>query len=84
MSTLEYRMILKYHLMTPLLAVDEIRPIFNYRTVLDTFGELAIQYKDFQASSMPFSCSRYALFDIFRHVRISAKKEAGVDFLTDP
>ncbi|KAL8253466.1 hypothetical protein R6Q59_037159 [Mikania micrantha] len=68
MSTLEYRAILKYRLMIPLFPSDEPCPVCN-KVCLDSFGEPAV---------------RDVLCDVLKRANIYAKKEAPVNFLTDP
>ncbi|MFS7948371.1 putative exostosin [Helianthus anomalus] len=68
MSAVEYRSILKYRLMIPMFPNDETCPVCH-KACQDKYGEHALHY---------------ALMDILRRAGISAKKEAPVNFLTDP
>ncbi|KAL6521158.1 hypothetical protein OROGR_017727 [Orobanche gracilis] len=83
MSPVEYRTILKYRLLIPLFPVDELCPICR-KTCLDSFGEHAIHCKDLPGFKYRHDMVRDVLFDVFRRDGISAKKEAPVNFLTDP
>ena len=83
MSPVEYRTILKYRLLIPLFPVDELCPICR-KACLDSFGEHAIHCKDLPGFKYRHDMVRDVLFDVFRRAGISAKKEAPVNFLTDP
>lgn len=83
MSPVEYRSILKYRLMIPLFPVDEICPVCR-KTCLDSFGEHAVHCRDLPGFKYRHDLVRDVLYDIFRRAGISAKKEAPVNFLTDP
>ncbi|GJT86986.1 hypothetical protein Tco_1068703 [Tanacetum coccineum] len=80
MSPVEYRIILKYHLMISLFPVDAI----CRKACLDSFGEHAIHCKELPGFKYRHDMVRDVLFDICRCAGISAKKEARVNFLTDP
>ncbi|GJS29937.1 putative reverse transcriptase domain-containing protein [Tanacetum coccineum] len=79
----EYRTILKYRLMIPLFPVDAICPVCH-KACLDSFGEHAIHCKELPGFKYRRDMVRDVLFDICRRGGISAKKEAPVNFLTDP
>ncbi|GJV65570.1 hypothetical protein Tco_1476398 [Tanacetum coccineum] len=83
MSPVEYRIILKYHLIILLFPVDVICPVCR-KACLDSFGEHAIHCKELSGFKYRHDMVRDVLFDICRRARISAKKEAPVNFLTDP
>ncbi|GKE52298.1 hypothetical protein Tco_1487454 [Tanacetum coccineum] len=83
MSLVEYRTILKYCLMIPLFSVDAICPICR-KACLDSFSEHAVHCKELTGFKYRQDMVRDVLFDIYRRVRISAKKETPVNFLTDP
>ncbi|KAL4573077.1 hypothetical protein LXL04_019870 [Taraxacum kok-saghyz] len=68
MSPVEYRTIIKYRLLIPLFPVDELCPICR-KACLNYFGEHAVDCKDLPG---------------FKRAGISTKKEAPVNFLTDP
>ncbi|GKA41099.1 hypothetical protein Tco_0733692 [Tanacetum coccineum] len=80
MSPVEYRIILKYHLMISLFPVDAI----CRKACLDSFGEHAIHCKELPGFKYRHDMVRDVLFYICRRAGISAKKEAPVNFLTDP
>ncbi|GKD86731.1 hypothetical protein Tco_1357885 [Tanacetum coccineum] len=83
MSPVEYRTILKYRLMIPLFPVDAICPVCR-KACLDSFGEHAVHCKELSGFKYRHDMVRDVLFDICRRAGISAKKEAPVNFLTDP
>nr|GEU73243.1 putative reverse transcriptase domain-containing protein [Tanacetum cinerariifolium] len=83
MSSVEYRTILKYRLMIPLFLVDAICPIYR-KACLDSFGQHAIYCKELSGFKYRHDMVRDVLFDKCRHAKISTKKEAPVNFLTDP
>ncbi|PWA80994.1 hypothetical protein CTI12_AA190310 [Artemisia annua] len=83
MSPVEYRTILKYRLMIPLFPVDEICPVCR-KACLDSFGEHAVHCKELPGFKYRHDFVRDVLFDVCRRAGISAKKEAPVNFLTDP
>ncbi|GKE17129.1 hypothetical protein Tco_1424706 [Tanacetum coccineum] len=83
MSPVEYRIILKYRLIILLFPVDVICPICR-KVCLDSFGEHAIHCKELSGFKYRHDMVRDVLFDICRRARIFAKKEAPVNFLTDP
>ncbi|GJR21241.1 putative reverse transcriptase domain-containing protein [Tanacetum coccineum] len=83
MSPVEYRTILKHRLMIPLFPVDAICPVCR-KACLDSFGKHAVHCKEIPRFKYRHDMVRDVLFDICRRARISAKKEAPVNFLTDP
>ncbi|GJY27321.1 hypothetical protein Tco_0402047 [Tanacetum coccineum] len=83
MSPVEYRTILKYRLMIPLFPVDAICPVCR-KACLDSFGEHAVHCKELPGFKYRHDMVRDVLFDICRRAGISVKKEAPVNFLTDP
>nr|GEX83388.1 putative reverse transcriptase domain-containing protein [Tanacetum cinerariifolium] len=83
MSPVEYRTILKYSLMIPLFSVDAICPVCR-KACFDYFEEHAIHCKELLRFKYRHDMVRDVLFDICRRVGIFAKKEAPVNYLTDP
>ncbi|GJU04921.1 hypothetical protein Tco_1121351 [Tanacetum coccineum] len=83
MSPVEYRTILKYRLMIPLFSDDAICPVCR-KACLDSFGEHAVHCKELPGFKYRHDMVRDVLFYICRHAGISVKKEAPVNFLTDP
>ncbi|KAK1422142.1 hypothetical protein QVD17_25051 [Tagetes erecta] len=83
MSGLEYRTILKYRLMIPLFPPDEPCPICR-KACLDSFGEHAVHCKELPGFKYRHDLVRDVLYDVLKRAGISAKKEAPVNFLTDP
>ncbi|XP_022032741.1 uncharacterized protein LOC110933848 [Helianthus annuus] len=83
MSAVEYRAILKYRLMIPMYLEDEICPICR-KGCMDKYGEHAIHCKELPGFKYRHDWVRDVLGDILRRAGISAKKEAPVNFLTDP
>ena len=83
MSAIEYRAILKYRLMIPLFPVDEPCPMCK-KARLDKFGEHALHCKELPGFKYRHDLVRDVLWDVLRRAGISAKKEAPVNFLTDP
>ena len=83
MSAVEYRAILKYRLMIPMYPEDETCPICR-KTCMDKYGEHAIHCKELPGFKYRHDWVRDVLWDILRRAGISAKKEAPVNFLTDP
>nr|GFA98605.1 auxilin-like protein [Tanacetum cinerariifolium] len=80
MSPVEYLTILKYCLMILLFLVDVICHVCC-KACLDSFREHVVHLPGFKYRH---DMVRDVLFDICKRVRISAKKEAPVNFLTDP
>ncbi|KAJ0490787.1 putative exostosin [Helianthus annuus] len=83
MSAMEYRSILKYRLMIPMFPNDETCP-FCRKACLDKYGEHALHCRELSGFKYSHDFVRNALMDILRRAGISAKKEAPVNFLTDP
>ncbi|GJR38451.1 putative reverse transcriptase domain-containing protein [Tanacetum coccineum] len=83
MSALEYRTILKYRLMIPLFSVDEPCPVCR-KVCLDSFGEHALHCKELHGFKYSHDLVRDVLYDVLKRTEISSKKEAPVNFLTDP
>jgi len=63
--------------------IDEVCP-FCRKACLNTFGEHAVHCKEFPGFKYRHDFVRDVLFDIFRRAGVSVKKEASVNFLTDP
>nr|GEW91890.1 putative phospholipid/glycerol acyltransferase [Tanacetum cinerariifolium] len=82
MSPVKYRTILKYRLMIILFPVDATCTVCR-NACLDSFGEHAAHCKELLGFKYRHDMVRDVLFDICRRVKISAKKEAHVNFLTD-
>ncbi|GAU39704.1 hypothetical protein TSUD_274980 [Trifolium subterraneum] len=83
MSPVEYRTILKYRLMIPLFLADELCPVCR-KACLDRFGEHAVHCRELPNFKYRHDFVRDVLFDVFKRAGISVKKEAPVNFLTDP
>ncbi|KAI3713814.1 hypothetical protein L1987_72400 [Smallanthus sonchifolius] len=83
MSAVEYRSILKYRLMIPMFPNDETCPVCR-KACLDKYGEHALHCRELSGFKYRHDFVRDALMDILRRAGISAKKEAPVNFLTDP
>lgn len=83
MSYVEYRTILYYCLMIPLFQIDEICPVFR-KACLDTFGEHVVQCRELHGFKFLHDVVRDVFFDVCRCAGISVKKEASVNFLTNP
>ncbi|KAJ0717216.1 putative exostosin [Helianthus annuus] len=83
MSAVEYRAILKYRLMIPMFPDDEQCPICR-KACLDQFGEHALHCKELAGFKYRHDWVRDVLGDILKRAGISVKKEAPVNFLTDP
>nr|GEV63951.1 putative exostosin-like protein [Tanacetum cinerariifolium] len=83
MSALEYRTILKYRLMIPLFPVDEPCPVCR-KVCLDSFGEHAVHCRELPGFKYRHDLVRDVLYDVLKRAGISSKKEAPVNFLTDP
>ncbi|KAJ0795426.1 putative galactolipase [Helianthus annuus] len=83
MSAVEYRTILKYRLMIPMYPEDETYPICR-KACMDKYGEHAVHCKELPGFKYRHDGVRDVLGDILRRAGISAKKEAPVNFLTDP
>jgi hypothetical protein len=83
MSPVEYHSILKYHLMILLFSIDEICPVFR-KACLDNFGKHAVHCKELPGFKYRHNFVQDVLFYISRRVGIYVKKEAYVNFLTDP
>ncbi|KAI3721949.1 hypothetical protein L2E82_32969 [Cichorium intybus] len=83
MSPVEYRAILRYRLMIPLFPVDEICPVCR-KACLDSFGDHAVHCRELPGFKYRHDMVRDVLFDVCRRAGISVRKEAPVNFLTDP
>jgi len=83
MSPVEYHTILTYRFMIPLFPIDEVCPVCR-KACLDTFGEHVVHCKELPSFKCKHDLVRDVIFDIFRRAGISMKKEAPVNFLTDP
>ncbi|MFS7912485.1 putative exostosin [Helianthus anomalus] len=83
MSAVEYCAILKYRLMIPMFPDDEQCPICR-KACLDQFGEHALHCKELPGFKYRHDWVRDVLGDILKRAGISVKKEAPVNFLTDP
>ncbi|GKB32178.1 hypothetical protein Tco_0871579 [Tanacetum coccineum] len=82
-SALEYRTIFKYRLMIPLFPIDEPCPVCR-KVCLDSFGEHAVHCKELPGFKYRHDLVRDVLYDVLKRAGISSKKEAPVNFLTDP
>ncbi|KAJ0836096.1 putative exostosin [Helianthus annuus] len=83
MSAVEYQSILKYRLMISMFPNDETCPVCR-KACLDKYGEHALHCRELPVFKYRHDFMRDALVDILRRAGISAKKEAPVNFLTDP
>ncbi|PNY15245.1 auxilin-like protein [Trifolium pratense] len=83
MSPIEYRTILRYRIMIPIFPIDEVCPVCR-KACLDQFGEHAVHCKELPGFKYRHDFVRDVLCDIFKRVGVSVKKEAHVNFLTDP
>ncbi|KAM0039927.1 putative exostosin [Helianthus debilis subsp. tardiflorus] len=83
LRTKEYRTILKYRLMIPMYPEDETCPICR-KACMDKYAEHAVHCKELPGIKYRHDWVRDVLGDILRRAGISAKKEAPVNFLTDP
>ncbi|GJX28406.1 hypothetical protein Tco_0236485 [Tanacetum coccineum] len=80
---MEYRTILTYCLIILLFFVDAICPVCR-KACSGSFREHAVLCKELPSFKHRHDIVRYVLYDTCRRAGISAKKEAFVDFLTDP
>ncbi|GAU36630.1 hypothetical protein TSUD_387820 [Trifolium subterraneum] len=69
--------------MIPIFPKDEICPVCR-KACLDIFGEHAVHCRELPSFKYRHDLVRDVLFDIFKRAGISVKKEAPVNFLTDP
>jgi hypothetical protein len=69
--------------MIPLFFIDEICPVCR-KVRLDQFGEHAVHCREFPNFKYRHDFVRDVLCDIFQRAEVSVKKEAHVNFLTDP
>ncbi|MFS8029942.1 putative exostosin [Helianthus anomalus] len=83
MSAVEYRSSLKYRLMIPMFPNDETCSVCR-KACLDKYGEHALHCRELPGFKYRHDFVRDTLMDILRRAGISAKKEAPVNFLTDP
>ena len=83
MSPVEYRTVLKYRLMIPLFPGNESCPVCR-KACLDSFGEHAVHCRELPGFKYRHDMVRDVLFDVLKRAGVSAKKEAPVNFLTDP
>ncbi|KAJ0624141.1 hypothetical protein HanIR_Chr01g0039971 [Helianthus annuus] len=80
MLAMEYRSILKYRLMIPMLPNDETCLVCR-KACLDKYGEHALYCREFPGFKYRHDFVRDALMDILRRAGISAKKESPFIFL---
>ncbi|GJT02572.1 hypothetical protein Tco_0823741 [Tanacetum coccineum] len=64
--------------------VKDMKVRFDMTACLDSFGEHAVHCKELPGFKYRHDMVRDVLFDICRRAGISVKKEAPVNFLTDP
>ncbi|KAL5702673.1 hypothetical protein ACHQM5_027858 [Ranunculus cassubicifolius] len=69
--------------MIPLFPADEVCPVCR-KACLDEFGEHAVHCKNYPGFKYRHDHVRDTLFDMLWRAGVSAKKEAPVNFLTDP
>ncbi|KAJ0483535.1 putative exostosin [Helianthus annuus] len=75
-----------YHSMSclvPLFPVEDLCPVCR-KACLDSFGEHAVHCKELLGFKYRHDLVRDVLHDVLKRAGISAKKEAPVNFLTDP
>jgi len=80
---MEYRTILRYRFMISLFPIDELCHVCC-KMCLNIFGEHAVHCKELLDFKNKHDFVRDAFFDIYRRTRVSVKKEAHVNFLTNP
>ncbi|KAL7603575.1 hypothetical protein Lser_V15G16158 [Lactuca serriola] len=83
MSPVEYRTILRYRLMIPIFLANGVCLVCR-KACLDSFGEHAVHCKELPGFKYRHDMVRDVLVDICKRVGVFAKKEAPVNFLTDP
>ncbi|MCI11580.1 auxilin-like protein [Trifolium medium] len=69
--------------MIPLFSIDEVCPVCR-KACLYNFGDHTVHCRELPGFKYRHDFVQDVLFDIFRRTRISVKKEAPVNFLTDP
>ncbi|GJU90525.1 hypothetical protein Tco_1302948 [Tanacetum coccineum] len=69
--------------MIPLFPVDEPCPVCR-KVCLDSFGEHAVHCKELPGFKYRHDLVRDVLYDVLKRAGISSRKEAPVNFLTDP
>jgi hypothetical protein len=69
--------------MIPLFPIDEVCPVCR-KACLDQFGEHAVHCRELSGFKYRHDFVRDVLCDIFQRAGVSVKKEAPVNFLTDP
>ncbi|KEH25448.1 hypothetical protein MtrunA17_Chr6g0459481 [Medicago truncatula] len=82
MSPIEYRTILIYRIMIPLLSIDEVS-LFAIRRVWIPLGSIKFIVRSFPASNKGTNLL-WMFFLIYLGGQISVKKKAPLKFLTDP
>ncbi|KAK2357042.1 hypothetical protein QL285_094353 [Trifolium repens] len=83
LSPVEYRIILKHRLMIPLFHANEVCPVCR-KACLDRFGEHAVHCRELPGFKYRHDFVHDVLFYVFKRAGVSVKKEAPVNFLTDP
>ena len=69
--------------MIPRFPIDEVCPVCR-KMCLDTFGEHVVHCKELPGFKYMHDFVSDVLFDLFWRAGVSVKKEAPVNFLTDP
>ncbi|KAJ0576796.1 putative exostosin [Helianthus annuus] len=83
MSVVEYQAILKCRMMVPFFPVDDPCPVCR-KSCLDFFGEHTVHCKELLGFKYRHDLVRDVLHDVLKGAGILIKKEAPVNFLTDP
>ncbi|KAJ0789034.1 putative exostosin [Helianthus annuus] len=83
MSIVEYQAILKCRIMVPFFPVDDPCSVCR-KSCLDFFGEHTVHCKELPGFKYRHDLVRDVLHDVLKGAGILIKKEATVNFLTDP
>ncbi|KAL5704885.1 hypothetical protein ACHQM5_023249 [Ranunculus cassubicifolius] len=83
MSHIEYCTILRYWLMILIFPADEMYPVCH-KACLDEFSEHAVHCKNYPGFKYRHDHVRDTVFDMLWRAGVPAKKEAPVNFLTNP
>ncbi|MCI54724.1 auxilin-like protein, partial [Trifolium medium] len=67
----------------PIFPVDEVCHVCR-KACLDRFGKHAVHCRELPGYKYRHDLVRDVLFDVFKRAAVSVKKEAPVNFLTDP
>ncbi|PNX84466.1 auxilin-like protein [Trifolium pratense] len=83
MSPIEFLSVLKYRPMISLFPANEVCPVCR-KACLDRFVEHAFHCRELPDYKYRHDFVRNIIFYVFKRDRVSMKKEAFVNFLTDP